>query len=214
MAKIRTANQLQDHLDKDMGWRAKEIATLKSGIRSAAGSSEKTLLRAGTALLYAHWEGFVKNASRAYLNYVDCQNLNYLDLKNCFAVFGFKSHLNTLVSSQRASANLEAIEFVINGLRKQTNFSFDSAINTESNLSSKVFKNIALSLDIQTTSYETRFNLIDESLLKRRNRIAHGEYLDIDAKAWLPLADEVLHLMRLYKTDIENSAALGSFKRS
>ena len=51
------------------------------------------------------------------------------------------------------------------------------AIDTKSNLTSKVFANIANSLDIATVAYETKFNLIDESLVRRRNEIAHGNYL-------------------------------------
>jgi hypothetical protein len=89
-----------------------------------------------------------------------------------------------------------------------------SAIDTESNLTSKVFTNIATSLDIKVDNYETKFNLIDESLVKRRNNIAHGEYLELGGKEFDDLVDEVLFLMRSYKTDIQNAASLESYRRS
>jgi hypothetical protein len=99
-------------------------------------------------------------------------------------------------------------------MEKRTNMTLDSAINTESNLSSKVFDNILTSVGFSSSSYEARYNLIDQSLLERRNKIAHGEFLDINADEWRTLADEVVSIMNNYKTDIENSASLALFKRS
>lgn len=92
--------------------------------------------------------------------------------------------------------------------------SISSAIDTESNLTSKVFANIATSLDIATTTYETKFNLIDESLVRRRNKVAHGEYLDLDADDFRTLADEVLQIMRHYKVDLQNAASMETYRRS
>jgi len=88
-----------------------------------------------------------------------------------------------------------------------------SAIDTESNLTSKVFGNIAASLGISVDSYETKFNLIDESLVARRNKVAHGEFLDLGGREFGELVDEILLLMRGYKTDLENAATLKSYKR-
>jgi len=60
---------------------------------------------------------------------------------------------------------------------------------------------------------DTRFNLIDESLLKRRNNIAHGEYLDLGAEDFLTLVDDVTMLMRSYKNDVSNAASTRSYRR-
>ena len=89
-----------------------------------------------------------------------------------------------------------------------------SAIATDSNLNSAVFENIAATIGLNIAAYELRFNLIDESLLARRNRIAHGEYLDLDVGGWRNLADEVVSLLRQVKNDIENSATLSKFLRT
>src|SRR5258708_7223682 len=88
------------------------------------------------------------------------------------------------------------------------------AIDTESNLKARVFEEIADSIGIGANAYESRFNLIDESLVARRNRIAHGEYLDLDSDGWRTLADDVIALMRHFKTDIENAASLSRFLKA
>jgi hypothetical protein len=212
MPKIRTLTQLQDALDTEMGWRIKEISALKIATKMDD-LNQRVFVRAGVALVYAHWEGFIKAASEEFLSYVDNKGHVYRDLKSCFAVFGLKSRLTTLVNSGKAKANIEAFDFVLEAMDKPAKMSLSNPIDTESNLTSKVFANIAASLDIATVGYETKYNLIDESLVNRRNKIAHGEYLDLEAEDFRKLADEVLQMMRHYKTDLQNAASLASYKR-
>lgn len=212
MAKIRTLMQLQEALDAEMSWRIREIAHFKAATKAQT-STSSTFIRAGVALIYAHWEGFIKAASQYYLNFVDSQGHIYRDLKTCFAVFGLKGKLTLLSDGRKATPNIEALDFVLTEMDKPAKLNMATAIDTESNLTSKVFSNIAASLDISTMPYETKFNLIDESLVRRRNRVAHGEYLDLPAADFVLLADEVLQMMRHYKTDIENAASLRSYRR-
>ncbi|MET3230843.1 UNVERIFIED_ORG: hypothetical protein ABIC54_003039 [Burkholderia sp. 1263] len=211
MSKIRSLALLQSFLDDEFAWRIKEISDLKFAVQSNKGLREATVVRAGIPLLYAHWEGFVKAASIAYLEYVNSQGKKYADLDDCFVVFGLKKHLHTLVTTGRTHANLEALRFVRSSMQDRAQLQFGGAVDTESNLSSAVFENIAFSIGIDTTKYQAKFNLIDESLLRRRNKIAHGEFIDMTAKAWRELADEVLEILRAFKTDIENAASLSSF---
>jgi len=212
MAKVRTLDEMQTSLDKEMSWRIKEIGVFKVGASSNS-PQRKPFIRAGVALLYAHWEGFIKSSSEIYLNYIESRALPYRDLKSCFVVFGLKGKINTLVESRKSAPNAAAMEFIFSHLGEVAKLQIGSAINTESNLTSKVFANIATSLDIDTTPYETKFTLIDSSLVERRNKVAHGEFLDIEGRDFSILVDDVLHLMRLYKTDIENAASLESYKR-
>lgn len=212
MAEIRTLSQLQDTLDAEMGWRVKEIGAFNFASR-ANGPERKFYIRAGIALMYAHWEGFVKRASEHYLNFVDHQGHTYRELKSCFAVFGLKGKLELLTASRKAFSNIEAFDFIFAELGERARMSLSSAINTESNLTSRVFTNIANSLDIDISAYETKFNLIDESLVNRRNKVAHGEYLDLGGREFGELVAEVLAIMRGYKTNLENAASLQGYKR-
>ncbi|MDD3846875.1 MAG: MAE_28990/MAE_18760 family HEPN-like nuclease [Syntrophorhabdaceae bacterium] len=214
MNKIRNLSMLQDYLDGEFSWRIKEIANLKLSICGIERKIIiKTLIRPAIPLLYAHWEGFVKNASMSYVNFVDCQGLRYSELSYCFVVFGLKKKLSEVAQSKKSHINVAAIEFLLSELSSRAQLKIESAINTESNLNSKVFANIALSIGIDPAAYETRYNLIDESLLGRRNNIAHGEYLDLSAGELRNLAEEIIGLLRQYKTDIENAAAMNKFKR-
>ena len=68
-------------------------------------------------------------------------------------------------------------------------------------------------LGIDVARYTARFNLIDETLLASRNKIAHGEYLNISPQRFDSLAEEIMELMIWFKTDLENAAACRSFQR-
>lgn len=212
MSKIRTLGQLQDSLDREFSWRIKEIASLKLFVRKSDTLSKWTMVRASLPLLYAHWEGFIKNAATRYLDFVNGQNIQYCDLQSCFIVFGIKKHISDITSSRKAAISIATLDFIRSELNEKAKLKMDSAIRTESNLSSSVFENIATSIGIDSSSYEARYNLIDESLLNRRNHIAHGEYLDLDPDEFRRLADEVLSLMRTFKTDIENAASTSRYK--
>ena len=214
MKKIRTLSMLQDRLDQEFSWRLKELADLKIAIRVTGVLQQKTIIRAAVPLLYAHWEGFVKNATLAYVNFVNCQRLRCEQLASCFIAFGVKKRLAELPASHQVRRSIAAVEFFMNGLAERADLRLSDAVDTESNLSSRVFGNIAVSVGIQTGWYEARYNLIDVSLLKRRNRIAHGDYLDLDANNSRELIDEMIFIMRAYKTDIENTAGAGGYLRS
>jgi len=214
MKRLHTQNQLQDFLDAELSWRVKEISALKTAVKSSPFIAEKTLIRASVALLYAHWEGFIKSSATAYVTYVNNQGLSYLELQTCFVVLGFKKTLHDVQQSKQSHLNTTLVDFLRDGLGEKSKLKIDTAINTESNLSASVFENILQAVGFATTPYEAKANLIDESLLKRRNTIAHGEYIDVAKDDWAKLADEVLQMLRQFKTDIENAMALSTFRRA
>lgn len=206
MKKLRTLSMLQDFLDEDYSWRLKELADLKLTLQSIGGARQKTLIRATVPLTYAHWEGFVKNSSVGYLSFVNSQRLRYDQLASCFVVFGAKRKLSDLSQSRKARLNIAAVDFFLDELQNRAELRLRTAVDTKSNLSSDIFENIALSIGIDPSPYKTHYNLIDTSLLKRRNEIAHGHYVDLGAEDCRKLTDEVISIMRGYKSDIENAA--------
>jgi hypothetical protein len=212
MSKIRTLAELQDCLDKNYSWRIKEIATLKIVAHGNSTLTQATVIRAGVPLVYAHWEGFIKQSSQDYLKFVASQRLNYDQLTSCFVVFGVKKHLSTIVGARKSSINIEAVDFFRSRLADRADLSLSNAIDAKSNLNSETFENIALSIGVSAKSYDAYYNLIDESLLSRRNGIAHGEYLDLTAESFRSLSDDVIKLLRMYKTDIENLASTAAYK--
>ncbi len=211
--KIRSADQLLGHLDDDMAWRVKEIHELRSAVHGAKGKNVDTHIRAGISMLYAHWEGFVKGAANAYVGYISARADRMRDLKPCFVALGLKAKLSSTHESGKAAIAVSTVSFLIDDLDKPIKLPATDAISAQSNLSSTVFTNIAEWIGIDPTQYETRFALIDKSLLEARNGIAHGEYLMIDVARFDGLVTDILEILRWFKTDIENAAVQKSFLR-
>ena len=212
MTKPRTTNQLQDHLDGELAWRIKELANLRTAMRRVDDIAEKSVVRATICLTYAHWEGFIKTAAQAYVEFVGLQRLKYSELASCFVVFGAKAHIHALTESRKARLTKSAVEFFRNEMNGRANIAFNSLIDTESNLSSTVFENIALTIGIDPDPFSTRFHQIDEELLRRRNKIAHGEYLDLGADSCRTLVEDIIKLLRQFKTAVENAASTQSYR--
>jgi hypothetical protein len=211
--KIRTLNHLQDALDAEMAWRVKEIADLKSTINLSSGSRQITLIRAGVSLVYAHWEGFVKATSEKYLEYVNSQKIPLSDMTDSFVCAAMRSHINSAYSSSKFDQNIKIVDILRNKLDVRFSVDPKAVIDTASNLNSEVFSNIARFLSLDVNTYSTRFNFIDETLLARRNAVAHGEYIGLNEAEWSTIADDVILLLRHFKTDIENASVLTTYKR-
>lgn len=210
--KIRVVNDLLTYLDDDISWRRKEIIELLALATKAKGKNADVHVRAGVALLYAHWEGFIKNAANAYVSYLSFRGDKTRDLQDCFIALSVKTKLSEMGQSGKSCVAIPVVANLLLDLDRRATLP-KAGITAESNLSSDVFQNIAGWLGIETTQYSTRFTLIDESLLASRNKIAHGEFLSINPLRFTTLADEILEMMTWFKTDIENAVAQSAFLR-
>ena len=189
---IRTCEELSDRLDELLGWRKKEITDIKGLVDAAAsaGSRRTSLLRCGVAILYAHWEGFIKEAATSYLEFVSRKQLPYNELAPNFVAVGIKSLLNRASQSKRASDHNELVTFFLTKMKERSSLPHKAGIDTESNLSSKVLREIIEKLGFDYSFYVTKEHLINENLVKKRNTIAHGSYLLIDAASFGELVFE------------------------
>jgi hypothetical protein len=89
---------------------------------------------------------------------------------------------------------------------------YKDSVNTESNLSSKVLRNILAILGLDYSVYSTKEKLIDEKLVWSRNSIAHGEYLMVDVATYLELHEQIFALMTTLRNQIDNAATLRQYR--
>jgi hypothetical protein len=214
--KIRSVLELSDALDGAVAWRKKELSALRTMIASRDQDHEQAALRrAAVPLLYAHWEGFAKQAATYYLELVVRQRLKYRELATCFVALAARGRIRQAAAARRLSAHMPVVHLLLYGLDEATRFSVDGAIDTESNLSSSVLRDLLATIDLP---YDTRWSskelLIDGSLLKTRNDVAHGERRDVDAETYEQLHALVVELLDHLKRSIESSAVMRGYLRS
>jgi hypothetical protein len=212
---IRTVDDLSRRLDAEMAWRKKELSDLKYFVGQAGSASgrRRVLGRCGVAMLYAHWEGFVKLASRYYLEYVAMQRLRNEELQPHLLTLSLRSTVNFAPDSRKHSEYGKVTDFFLCALSNRARLPFKTGLDTESNLSSAVLKEITWCLGLDYALFQTREKFIDARLLARRNHIAHGEELDVDPAEYDDMREDVVAMMTSLKTEIENAAVLRKYAR-
>jgi hypothetical protein len=206
--KIRTTEELIDAIATDLSWRRKELTDIRYLLQQASGnrSRQDLMTRAGIALLYSHWEGFVKAAAKAYLEFVAMQRCKNSELARCMLALTIRTRLNAASASKKISTHLELVDFFRSSMRQRSVLPYKSAINTESNLSSTVFFEILSTLGFDTEDYESKAHMIDNHLLAKRNQIAHGSVLDVSVDDFLRIFEGITALMNGFRNQVENAA--------
>ena len=210
--KAYTFSDFSRLIDDDFTWRKNELFLFKTRIPDdKTVSFQKPLLRAGIAILYAHWEGFVKNASTLYLQHISFKHLKNSELQSQFVALNLSNKIKDL-EINKLESKTKIINFLFDEYNKKSNIPFKSIINTKSNLKFDVFVDILFTLDIDSINYQANESLIND-LVDLRNTIAHGEYKEIDYDTYDNFYTETTDLMRKFKTDIENAAVLQKYKK-
>lgn len=206
--KIRTLEQFYDKVEEEKAWRRKELANLLTQVETSRSSHRTMVLRNAITLLYAHWEGLVKQITKYYLNYVHYQNHSLHELSPNIVALSLKKELNELEQSNKASLHTTFVKSYLDNLQTKANLPYDNGLYTGSNLNSERFLEILCGLGIEQSKYEGSFNLIDEVLLKNRNEIAHGNYVLVDEKRYKEVYNTMTKLMfNFFLLDILNLAA-------
>lgn len=203
--KIKTIEKLEDLIDRDLAWRKKELLDLKRLI-SRKGSNKKLHTRAGIALLSAHFEGFIKYASNMYVVYVSNQGVPYRYIKNCFISMKFRAKFNQCGETEKLSVYTSLLDSVEGVQDQKFKINSDNVIDTESNPSSKVLKEILTSIGIDSGPFESKSRFIDYSLLSKRHEVVHGDMTDLEPEDFFETLREITETIELFKSSIIKAA--------
>jgi hypothetical protein len=209
---MRTLGELEEALDSDLAWRRTELHSLLSSIRNARGPAGDCLRRGGAALLYAHWEGYTKNALTVYWRYVARRGLAYRDLNYNFVALGIERELKRNQERRAGTKIISRVKRILS-CDDDRALMTDREIDTQSNLNSKVLEELLECLGLDGSPLATKHHFIDFSLVKPRNSIAHGEYLDLSVDAYAEAHTEVLNLMDTVRNIVSNAASNGMYRR-
>lgn len=212
--KIRTEGAFIDCVDGDLIWRKKELTQIKFLLESGSARIDQrtALLRSSVPLLYAHWEGFVKTAGLAYVEYVASQRLRLDELAVPFLALAARKVLTEGAASKKIRAHIEVAKLFRSQLAESSALPYKAAITTRANLSSEVLHDIVMTLGLDFTPFATKTQVIDESLLASRNTIAHGEYLLVTEERYEEIRQQVLEMMEEFRNQIQNAAVLKQFR--
>lgn len=213
MSKPYTEADFSAQITEDRNWRIKEISDLKTAIRRGDANLQKVLLRALTAICYAHWEGYVRFSARKYLEHVALRRFAYSGLNKQFFKNYFLPRLAALsVSKTSIAERCELIDEILSSSDARFSRVNQDLVNTKANLNFEVFTDICLVCGVAADDFTHKSTFVDVVLLKRRNAIAHGEDTLVALGDLDEMANGTIELMRSFGDALENHVVRQSYR--
>jgi len=215
--KLRAKEELINFLDNSSKIRKRELISLNGIIQGKGREHEKMIAcRSAILLSHAHWEGFVKEAAKAYISYVAFK-APFLDkVKANFQAIACKPYFMIAgKATNRIAPHIEIVRqftdlITVNSVK--TMIDIETAINTESNLGWDVFENICQTIGIDHNHWSINGQFIND-LRDSRNSIAHGGLDRPDEKYSTEVIKFVLESIDQFKAQIENAALTDAYLR-
>ena len=196
--------KFQDKIDKQLAMRNKELAQLNLLFQTTEPDNERSIInRLIIPHIYSHYEGFIKNTSILFLNYIIATYNPENELSDNIFVTALRKAIMTYGKNNSSIKHME----LINMIRKKPeylNFDPSLVIDTHSNLKSEYLREIMFICGIQYDEYwQEKSFFIDNILLKNRNLISHGELNPIDDETVNECLSNVMDILRTYKQRLE-----------
>lgn len=190
-----------DTISHDLDWREREIASMRILITGdgLTQSQRKALLRAAWAMLYAHYEGFIKNTLTVFYDEAAKATEKCENLPSETRAFALKDALKNLRNLKYGEMLSSIEQFHIEYLTSPPVF---PTVDTDSNLWPHTLVKLLNVADLSTQTVEKHAPML-RTLVSRRNSIAHGEktfindlpyYLEFEAAVYEVLYDVALQV--------------------
>ena len=162
-------------------------------------------------MCYAHWEGHAKFCGDRFLEYLTMRSLKFSEITPSFYEVRFLREIAS-ASSMSYIQRVELIQKIRSSIDERFSRFPKELIDTRSNLNSAVLQDLCLICGISYEDFVNDADFIDRILLKRRNEVAHGEAVFIDAVDSTELVDRTLRIMRNFRDKLEQVISLQSYR--
>ena len=212
--RIKHKNQLIDFLSDKSQIRKRELITVLSLLNTRRDHELSCLCRSSVMLAYAHWEGFIKDASTRYVEYVAAQNVRANDLSINFQAVVYRPIvLEASQANRKINPHIKLLQQIGHNPATKSQVNPNTVIDTESSLNANVFENICLIVGIDYTMRWSRWGPFINDLFLNRCAIAHGEFMPVQRKYAEEAVNFAQNAIDWFKTDIENAVLTQSYLR-
>ena len=172
---------------------------------------ESTAAVMAIPVIYAHWEGFVKELLTLYLEHIEKQTIEPPNLQPHLFSFSKRSKIKTLSDSGSVERQAEFATWMIEQLSKPVLFE-NKKVDTHSNLSYENLKLLCDTLFLNISSIATSRRHIN-ALVHKRNNIAHtGRPIQLDEGSVENDKELVMRLIESFAAVVIENAKNQSFR--
>ncbi|TDM17092.1 MAE_28990/MAE_18760 family HEPN-like nuclease [Macrococcoides caseolyticum] len=208
---MMNVENLQDKLNRNAVHRKKEINFLSFTIQSFDGDIKKAQLRSAFLILYAHYEGFSKEAVRLFLKFLNQQSIKVSELNlNLQSVYYTKRFIDINHSKYKRDYHHFLEHFIRNDEVFNLDINSKGIVVTDSNLKYDLLEDLLFMIGIdpktfifkQNQSLELKRTLIENVILDNRNKIAHGENISINYESFIDVKNFVIEYIDILSDKI------------
>lgn len=175
------------------------------------GELEATGIAAAIPLLYAHWEGYVRESIQLYLDYIEQCNMRFRDLDLAALAFAWDSELRKLSGGHNHAKAAAFLLFGSSNWSKPVKFGdIERAVDLKSNAGSKVIASLANQLCVDLQSIQAMGAHLDD-FVEVRNRIGHGKTFKVNRKNLFMYAQLMRQLVLLFEAALLAAVSSRSF---
>lgn len=210
--KVRSTDCLIDFLAERKQIRKRELISIKNDLGKPNVEPKQQNKRTSILLGYAHWEGFVKEAARAYVDFVTQKSRGFSSLSHNFKALACRQELQVAHSAtKKIKPHLDLVRLLTEEQNRSITITAATAIDTESNLDESVFLNICDSIGIDFAGKWATQGPFMNDLFVNRCKIAHGE-IWIPKRAYaVEVLEAVIKWIQDFSADIENAAVTSAY---
>lgn len=208
-----TRHDIVAQITENLDLRRLEITNVRRILLNHVGKTlEGTAVRMAVPMVYAHWEGYVKEACQLYLEYIEGAVATAGQLQPAILGYLWTPTLRPITGGLSFERRKAVAECALSEVGKPIRFGdAEKTIKTSSNLNFSVLKRIANDLCLDINSLVPRKRYLN-AFVHMRNNIAHGSrpqtlrYSDFDRQV-----QEMLALMEDFEQTVLKSLRDGAF---
>jgi hypothetical protein len=202
--------EITDNLDK----RRQEITNLRRVLQNHVNKPlEVTVVRMAIPLLYANWEGYVKEVCQLYLEYIEKSGTITRELRADLLGYLWTSFLKPLTGGLNFERKKAIAELALYCMDNCVEFAdSEKNINTKSNLNFAILEEISRHLCLNISTLEPWKHHLNV-LVNLRNNIAHGSFpSSMNYEIFEESACSLMALMESFENVIVNTLLSHGFR--
>lgn len=212
---IDSEENLIYYLQQELAWRKKELTYIKFLVDNANKNELDFNLRIGITFLYAHWEGFIKQSTAYFINFLRNQNYKYGELTDCFKGWALKPIIKKCSNTEKISFYYDVIDTLLNkgeveAVIPNENTLFDMPFI----LTYDKFSDLCFILGVKQNLFELKRNFIDQELVNKRNHIAHGRRFYIDPTDYEDYHQKIISMLNDFHSEFSKIIIMKQYKKN
>ncbi len=188
--------------------RRRELTTLSLTVKKQSGPMKEFLSRWAVACAYSHFEGFVVDSGRKYIEHIALQGMSFSRLRKELKVNALHVKLRSLEKTDRTWMYLEVLDILQGAKPAKVD---PSVVDAQDNLKFEVLKDILICCGLDVRPYQSKNLYIDNELLAIRNRIAHGSLEPVSESEAVSACEFVREVIDNLRTAFSNAALMREY---